>query len=120
MSAALVSQNQAQVKFAAVVSKLEAIASELVKGEVWDEARIQTIAGLRYIYKDFVSADPERLERYIQACSILHYLEELPTDALNDAKVWKGIEDDLVIDAEHFYQGMLEDYDQFSHYLPEG
>ena len=37
---------QAEVKYAAVIRKLDAIAEELVKAELWDEQRIQTVAGL--------------------------------------------------------------------------
>ena len=115
-------RHQAQAKFAAVVRKLDAIAEELVKAELWDEARIQTIAGLRYIYKDHVGTDKEAVELYLETCSgdIDHYLQNQPVDALNDAKTWSAIEEDLCGDAWHFYQGMLSEYDQFTHYLPDG
>ena len=48
-----------EAKYAAVIRKLDAIAEELVKDELWDEARIQTIAGLRYIYRDHVGTNKE-------------------------------------------------------------
>ena len=111
-----------QANFKVILTKLEARAKELVSTKIWDEQRIQIVAGLRYIYQDFVSADEERIELYIKTCSgnICHYLKNEPADAVNDAEVWKGIEDDLIGDAEHFYQGMLDEYEQFPQYLPEG
>ena len=113
---------QAEVKYAAVIRKLDAIAEELVKAELWDEARIQTIAGLRYIYKDHVGTDKEAVDEYFETCSghILHYFEEQPVDAIDEAKVWFAIEDNLCADAWHWYQGMMYEYECFSHYLPEG
>ena len=111
-----------ETNFKAIVTKLEVSAKELVNAEVWDEPRIQFVAGLRYIYQDFVSANEERIELYIKTCSgnVNHYLEHQPVDAINDAEVWKGIIDDLIGDAQHFYQGMLDNYEQFPQYLPKG
>ena len=51
---------------------------------------------------------------------ILHYFEEQPIDAIDDAKVWFAIEDSLCGDAGHWYQGMMYEHEHYTHHLPKG